>query len=171
MKTIVLSFFLSFSMLIGLAQEKTKQQIKEEQKLAKQKKVEDLLNSKDYEFIADWAYPQSGRSINLTTNPNFFRVKNDSIHSEMPFFGRAYSGVAYSNDGGGLNFKGVMKDYTMTKGKKNYIVKTEVRGTSDNYSILLTVYFDGGASLNINSNNRASISYRGEVAKTKPKTK
>ena len=43
MKTLVLSFFLSFSMLIGFAQEKTKQQIKEEKKLAKQKEVEALV--------------------------------------------------------------------------------------------------------------------------------
>lgn len=170
MKTVVLSFFLSFSMLMGFAQEKTKQQIKEEKKLAEQKKVEELLNSKDYEFVADWAYPQSGRSINLTSNSNFFRVKNDSVHSEMPFFGRAYAGVAYSG-GGGLDFKGATKDYSMTKEKKNYIIKTEVKGNSDNYSIQLTVYFDGGASLNINSNNRASISYRGMVTKTKSKTR
>jgi len=169
MKTAVLSFFLSFSMLIGFAQEKTKQQIKEEQKLAKQKKVEALIDSKEYEFVGTMAYPMRGRSIDLTTNSNFLRVKNDSIHSEMPYFGRAYAGVAYGGGSGGLDFKGVAKKYSVTKGKKNYVIKTEVRDNSDNYSIILTVYFDGGASLTISSNNRDSINYRGNLEKQKAK--
>lgn len=168
MKTVVLSFFLSFSMLMGFAQEKTKKQIKEEQNLAKQKKVEALIETKNYEFVGDWAYPQSGRSINLTSNPNYFRIKKDSVYSEMPFFGRAYSGVAYSGSGG-LDFKGEMKNYSLKKNKKDFTVKTEVKGQSDNYSIILTIYFDGGASLSINSNNRASISYRGDIAEIKTK--
>lgn len=168
MKTVVLSFFLSFSMLMGFAQEKTKQQIKEEQKLAKQKKMEELLNSKNYEFVGDWAYPQGGRSISLTTNPNYFRIKNDSIYSEMPYFGRAYSGVAYGGDGG-LKFKGIMKNYSLKSNKKNFLLNAEVKGESDNYSITLTVFFDGGASLSINSNNRASINYRGNIDKIKTK--
>lgn len=166
MKTVVLSFFLSFSMLIGFAQEKTKQQIKEEKKLAEQKKVEALLNSKDYEFVGVMAYPQRGRSIDLTTNTNYLRIKNDSVHSEMPYFGRAYGGVAYGG-GGGLSFKGIMKDYSLTKGKKNFVLKAEVKGDSDYYSITLTVFFDGGASLTISSNNRDSINYRGNVDKQK----
>src|SRR6187431_3096070 len=103
MKTLVLSFFLSFSMLIGFGQEKTKQQIKEEQKLAQQKKTEALVDSKEYEFEGDMAYPQGGRSINLTTNPNYLRFKNDSIYSEMPYFGRAYGGLPYGG-GAGLSF-------------------------------------------------------------------
>lgn len=167
MKTLVFSFFLTFSMLIGFAQEKTKQQIKEEKKLAKQKEVEVLLDSKEFEFVGDRAYPQGGRTIDLTTNSNYFRLKNDSIHSEMPFFGRAYSGVAYG--GGGFDFKGPIKDYSIEKSKKKYLIKANVRGQSDSYSILLAVFFDGGASLSINSNNRSPINYTGNIEKLKKK--
>ena len=78
------------------------------------------------------------------------------------------AGVAYGG-GGGLDFKGPIKDYSVTKGKKNYIIKAEVRDNSDNYSIILTVYFEGGASLIINSNNRNSINYRGSIEKLKVK--
>jgi hypothetical protein len=169
MKTIILSFFLSFSMLMGFAQEKTKQQIKEEQKLVKQKKVEALVDSKEYEFVATMAYLQGGRSIDMISNPNYLRFKRDSIYSEMPFFGRAYSGVAYSGGSGGLDFKGPIREYSIIKSKKNYTVKAEVRGSSDSYSIILTVFFDGTASLSINSNNRSSINYRGEIDKLKEK--
>lgn len=168
MKTLVFSFFLTFSMLIGFGQEKTKQQIKEEKKLVKQKEVEALVNSKEFEFVGDKAYPQGGRSIDLTTNANFLRFKKDSIDSEMPFFGRAYAGVGYGS-GGGLDFKGVIKDYSIEKGKKKYIIRAEVSGKSDYYTIFLTVFFEGGASLTINSNNRASINYSGNIDKLKVK--
>lgn len=168
MKTLVLSFFLSFSMLIGFGQEKSKQQIKEEQKLAKQKKVEALIDSKEFEFEGDMAYPQRGRSISLITNDNYLRFKNDSIHSEMPYFGRAYAGVAYGG-GGGLSFKGPIKEYSIKKNKKNFTIKSEVRDSSDSYKIILTVFFDGGASLTISSNNRDSINYSGDIEELKKK--
>ncbi len=168
MKTLVLSFFLSFSMLIGFAQEKTKQQLKEERKLAKQKEVDALVNFKEFEFTGVMAYPQGGRSIDLTTNSNYLRFKKDSIHSEMPYFGRAYSGVAYGGRGG-LDFKGPIRDYSISKGKKSYIIKAEVRDTSDSYTIILTVFFEGNASLSISSSNRSSINYSGNIDKLKEK--
>lgn len=169
MKSLVFSFFLTFSMLIGFAQEKTKQQIKEEQKAAKQKIIDALVESKEYEFVADMAYPQGFRNIDMTTNSNFLRFQKDTIHSEMPFFGRAYSGVAYSSNGGGLDFKGAVKDYSIKKGKKSYTIKATVKGNTDSYDVFLIVYFNGGASLSINSTNRSPITYRGEIDKLKLK--
>lgn len=164
MKTLVTTFLLFFSILFGFAQEKSKQQIKEEKKLAKQKEIEALVDSKEYEFQADMAFPQGTRSINMTTNANFLRFKKDTIHSEMPFFGRAYSGVGYGG-GGGLDFKGPIKDYSIKKGKKYYTIKADVKSDSDSYGIILIVYFDGGANLSINSINRSPISYRGNIDK------
>jgi hypothetical protein len=130
--------------------------------------MEALINSKVFEFIGDMAYPQGGRSINLTTNPNYLRFKNDSIYSEMPYFGRAYAGVAYGS-GGGLSFKGPIKEHSITKSKKNFVIKGQVKDNSDYYSVVLTVFFNGSASLVINSNNRDSISYNGEVGELKKK--
>lgn len=166
MKTVVITFFLSFSVLIGFAQEKTKKQIKEEQNAIKQKATEALVDSKEYEFQADMAYPQGTRNIDMTTNSNFLRFQKDTIHSEMPFFGRAYSGVGYGG-GGGLDFKGAIRDYSVKKGKKNYTIKANVSDNTDSYTITLTVYFSGNADLSINSSNRSPISYRGRIDKLK----
>ena len=167
MKTLIITLLFSFSMLIGFGQEKTKKQIKEEQKLAQQKKVEALIDSKEFEFEGDMAYSQGGRSISLTTNPNYLRFKNDSIDSQMPYFGRAYA-VPYGG-GGGLDFKGPVEKYSITKNKKNFTIKAEVKDNSDYYSVTLTVFFDGGASLFISSNNRDSINYRGDIEALKKK--
>lgn len=167
MKTLITTFFLSFFILTGFAQEKSRQQIKEEQKLAKQKVIDALVASKEYEFVADMAYPQGTRSISLTTNPNFLRFQKDTIHSEMPFFGRAFN-IGYGGDGG-LSFKGPIKDYSIKKGKKNYTIKASVKGNTDTYDIFLTIYFEGSANLSISSTNRSSISYRGVVDKLEEK--
>lgn len=165
MKTMMLLLFLSFSVMTGFAQEKTKKQLKEERELAKQKEIDVLIESKEFEFVANRANPQGTRSIDMTTNDNFLRLKKDTIHSEMPFFGRAYSGVGYGSSSGGLDFKGFAKDYSVKKGKKSYTIKTSVKDNSDSYTIIFNIYFDGGAYLSISSNNRSTIGYNGEIHK------
>jgi hypothetical protein len=168
MKTLFFTVFLSFSMLVCFAQEKTKQQIKEENKIAKQKEVQALIDSKKYEFVAITAYPQGMRSVNMISNPNYLRFKNDSIFSEMPYFGRAYAGVGYGGSGG-LDFKGPVQDFSITKNKKDYTIKAKVKDNSDSYTVILTVFFEGNASLTINSVHRNSINYRGSIDKLKVK--
>jgi hypothetical protein len=165
MKTILLTFFLSLTTVLCFAQEKTKKQLKAEQELVKQKEIETLIGSKEFEFVANRANPQGTRTIDMTTNTNFLRFKKDTIHSEMPFFGRAYSGVGYGSGGGGLDFKGLAKDYSIKKGKKSYIIKTDVKDNTDSYGIILEIYFNGYAYLSINSSNRSPISYNGEIHK------
>lgn len=165
MKTIMLVFIISFSVMNGFAQEKTKKELKEERELAKQKEIEVLIDSKEFEFVANRANPQGTRSIDMTTNDNFLRLKKDTIHSEMPFFGRAFSGVGYGSNSGGLNFKGLAEGYSLKKGKKNYTIKASVKDNSDSYQIILNIYFAGGAYLSISSNNRSTIGYNGEIHK------
>jgi len=164
MKSVFLFLFLSSSCLLCSAQEKTKQQLKAEKELAKQKEIETLIDSKAFEFVATTAYPQGTRSIDMISNPNYLRFKNDSIYSEMPYFGRAYAGIGYGGSGG-LDFKGNAQDFSIKKNKKEYTLKAKVRDNSGYYSVSLVVYFNGNASLTINSSNRDAINYRGAIDK------
>ena len=165
MKTLFVVVFLSLNIVTGFAQAKTKKQLKEEQKEAKQKEIALLVEPKEFKFEANMAYPQGSRSVDLTTNPNFLKFEKDSIKSEMPFFGTAYRGVGYDNGNGGLYFKGKSQKYSSVKDNKSYTIKCDVRNVNDSYSIVLTVFLAGNASLIINSNNRSSISYRGKIYK------
>jgi hypothetical protein len=165
MKTVFVVLFLSLNSVTSFAQEKTKDQLKEEQKAAKQKEIALLLESREFKFEANMAYPQGSRTVDLTTNPNFLKFEKDSINSEMPFFGTAYSGVGYNSGNGGLYFKGKEQKYSLVKDKKSYNIKCDVKDINDSYSIRLTVFFEGNASLVINSNKRSSITYRGKVYK------
>ncbi|MNQ90291.1 hypothetical protein D3C85_1056260 [compost metagenome] len=70
--------------------------------------------------------------------------------------------MPYGGDGG-IKFEGVPEDIKIEKKKKSYTVKASVKGKDDVYTLYFNIFFDGGASLSISSNNRASISYDGEI--------
>jgi hypothetical protein len=144
------------------AQEKTKKQIKEEKKLALQKEVEKLVNSKEFVFIGETAFPAGYRSVTLSTNSNYVKFHPENIESYMPYYGRTYNAGASMNDPG-LKFEGNPTEYTLETTKKDHRIKAVVKGPADNYTISLIVSFDSSASLSITSNNRNSISYNGQI--------
>jgi hypothetical protein len=164
MKTLI-SFLIMMSLLMtsAFSQEKSKKEIKEEQKLEKQKQIEAMVNSKEFVFVARYANPSGGRQVDLTTNPNYVKYNPELLDGDMPFFGRAYSGAGYGGEGG-IKFKDKPKTFTVEKGKKNFQIDAEVRGESDTYRLSLSVSFEGSASLSIISNNRGTISYQGEIS-------
>jgi hypothetical protein len=153
----------------GYSQEKSRKQLKEEGKIAQQQKIDSLINSKEFVFVASFANPQGYKTVNLASNPNFVKFYPDSISSDMPYYGRSYGSAGYGGDGG-MKFAGKANDYKITKEKKNYQISARVKGERDVYDIFLSVSFSGSASLSINCNNRSSISYNGEIsAIEKPK--
>jgi hypothetical protein len=167
MKPRITAFVIFLTVIIapGFSQE-TKELSKEDQKSEKQKQIDTLINAKEFVFVARMANPSGGRSVNLTTNPNFLKFSPDLIESEMPFFGKAYSSVGYGGDAG-MKFNGKPEVFTVEKGKKDYDIKVVVKGATDNYTMYLTVGFNGSASLSISSNNRSTISYTGEISAPK----
>jgi Domain of unknown function (DUF4251) len=170
MKNLISVLFILLVSFSCFSQESTKKQIKEAQKIEKQKQIEALVNSKQFVFTARNASPQGHKMIDLTTNPNYVEFQPDFIKSQMPFFGTAFSGVGYRSDAG-LNFEGKPEEFTIEKGKKYYQIKVVVKGGNDSYRLTLSVYFEGGATLYINSNNRSSISYSGTITAIKKEEK
>lgn len=148
------------------AQEKSKKQLKEEQKLEKQKQIALLVESKEFVIVTYRAMPQSGSVINLTTEYNV-DFHPEWIKSDLPFFGRGFSGIGYGGTDSGIKFEGKPSVYTVEKKKKNYVITAAIRGERDSYSMMLTVYFDGSATLFVTSNSRSSMSYDGDIKKFK----
>lgn len=153
---------LFFSFSNGTAQEKSKKQIKEEARSEKQKQVSILVDSKEFVFYPSSVTPQGGRNITLSDVSYAMEFHPDLIKSYLPFFGRAYSGVGYGGENG-MEFDGKPTVFTIEKTKKASIIKVNVRGQHDSFSIMLSVYSEGNAYLSVNSNNRSAISYDGEI--------
>lgn len=143
------------------AQEKTKKELKAERELKKQKEIEELIKAQKFDFEAQKVTPQGGRFIILDYNTYFVKFNPEKTTADLPFFGRAFS-VPYGGDGG-IKFEGIPENIKIENGKKSYTIKTSVKGKDDVYSLILSVFYDGNATLFINSNNRASISYEGEI--------
>ncbi|MBF4518184.1 DUF4251 domain-containing protein [Flavobacterium sp. ANB] len=155
---VVLVSFLSFE---GFAQEKSKKELKAERELQQQKEIQALLDAKDFVFDAEKLYPQSGRMINLDYNTYFLKFTFENVTCDLPFFGRGFN-VGYGSDGG-IKFKGKPENIKIEQSKKKYTMKATVQGENDVYDLFFTIFFDGGATLSVNSNNRASISYDGKI--------
>lgn len=147
------------------AQEKSKKELKAEKELQKQKAMEDLINSKDFAFEAQKAQPLGARQINLDYNTYFLKFNTTKTTCDLPFFGRAFN-VAYGGDGG-MKFEGVPENIKIEKKKKGYNITATVKGQDDVYSLYFSVFPDGGATLSVNCNNKAAISYQGVVAAPK----
>ncbi|MBK0370036.1 DUF4251 domain-containing protein [Flavobacterium agrisoli] len=158
-------FFLCVQM--NMAQEKSKKEIKAEKELQKQKEIETLVQSKTFEFDANFVQPLGRRDLNIQGEQYVVEYKPAEIKSYLPYFGRGYN-VGYGGDTG-LKFTGKPENFTIEKKKKYYLIKTTVKGENDVFNLSLSVYFQGSATLTVTSNQRDAISYTGtiEVLKTK----
>ncbi|MCC9066241.1 DUF4251 domain-containing protein [Flavobacterium piscisymbiosum] len=160
-KLSILLVLLSFLNSPVFAQEKTKKELKAEQELQKQKEIEALINSKNFIFEAQKVNTQGGRLIILDYKTYFLKFNTEKTTCDLPFFGRAFN-VAYGGDGG-IKFEGVPENIKIEKKKKSYILKATVKGKDDVYNLTFSIFFDGGATLFVSSNNKASISYTGQI--------
>lgn len=161
-KLSILFVFVAFLSIPGFAQEKTKKELKAEKELQQQKQTEALLDSRIFVFDAEKMNPMGTRTIILDYNTYSLKFNEENVVCDMPFVGRGYN-VPYGGSDGGMKFKGKPENIKYEKNKKNYTIKFTVKGQSDVYDILVTVYFNGGANVSINSNNRGAISYDGKI--------
>ncbi|WP_291528291.1 DUF4251 domain-containing protein [Bacteroides sp. UBA939] len=159
MKTIrmIFSVLLIAAICIPLLSAQTKKEKKEQ----KQQVVKELIMSEAYKIDVDRAFPTRGRSITLTS-PYSIEIRNDSVISYLPYFGRAYS-IPYGG-GDGLNFKAPLNEYQMEWNKKGTAkIKFTARNTEDNFEFSIDIYDNGLSSIHVNMKNRESINFQGEL--------
>ena len=89
-------------------------------------------------------------------------VRNDSLFSNLPYFGKAYQ-VPYGG-GKGLIFDASITHYQESQ-KKNGSrqIDVEVKNEEDTYDYHMTVFDNGSSSINVQAREREGISYSGEM--------
>ena len=136
-------------------------QSKKEKKEQKKEAVKKIIASENYKIDVQTALPMRGRSIPLTS-PYSLEIRNDSVISYLPYFGRAYS-IPYGG-GDGLNFRAPLKECSMEMDKKgNAVIEFIARNPEDRFEFRAKVYSNGSASIDVNMQNRQSISFQGEL--------
>ena len=133
---------------------------------AKEVVIKNLVDSQRYVFYAQSASPMSGRQKFLTSNYTIY-ISKDTVMSDLPFFGRAYSAPINAADGG-IKFTSINFDYKSAARKKGgWDIIIKPKDAPDVQQFTLTIYTNGTAYLNVNSTNRQSISFNGYIAKKK----
>ena len=119
------------------------------------------LEKKDYTIDVTYMNPRRGPGRALTDSYTL-TVRHDSLLSYLPYVGEAYT-VPYGG-GKALNFSAPISEYTAEPGKKERTtVRIKVENEEDNYTYTLTIFPDGGTTINVQPTQRQSISFNGEM--------
>ena len=155
MKKLIGSFLL-IVLVTGVSAQK-----KEERKEKRQKAYQEclqLIESGEFKFEAEKAYPQGGSSIDLTTNYGFIKISENKSIGDLPFFGRAYR---MDYEGEILNKK-LTRDDKKMKVTLSYEVKDK-----ETYTVIMDIFSKKSASTIIRTDSKAHISYSGQITELK----
>ena len=120
--------------------------------------VVDNLSAGNFTIDIDRMYPIRGTSQHVTNYS--VSVKDGVLDSHLPYIGQAWR-VPYGG-GHALNFKAPVGTYNVVQTRKDgYEVRIYVKTDEDQHIYLLTVFNNGRASLEVQSQNRERISYSG----------
>lgn len=124
-------------------------------------KVTNALNNRDYKIAIDRMYPMRGSSRHVTYGYSV-EVRNDTLISYLPYFGRAYN-VPYGG-GKGLNFTAPISSYQefMKRNGQRHI-EIGVTNDEDTYLYTIEVFDNGNSSVDVRARQRERISYSGNV--------
>ena len=136
-------------------------QNREERKELKEQTVKEKIESENYRIDINTAYPRRGRMIPLTSIYSV-TIRNDSVFSQLPYFGRAYS-IPYGG-GQGLMFNAPIDQYTMAMGKREAAkINFTAKSPEDQFKFRITIYSNGSSSIDVDMQNRESISFSGDL--------
>jgi len=128
--------------------------------------VKTSVERKQFIFHAQTAMSSSGRSRQLTSEYDL-RIFPDSLVSNLPYYGRAYS-VPYGSGGGAFDFTSTKFDYKATPGKKKgWDITIKIKDVNDFREFSLSLSDDGYGTLQALSNNRQPMAFNGYITEAK----
>lgn len=153
--------------VIGQSKKERKAQ-EEAKELQAYQETQDLINSNNYEFEGSWARSQRGRRIDLIGNPNYIRIKNDSVFAYLPFFGERFSGGGYDGTGA-IEVGTSLKNYRVKFNDKKKRIEVEFSANygTESYDFSLTIFGNKNGNVYVSSNQRSSMNYDGTYSEIK----
>jgi hypothetical protein len=131
------------------------------QKAEFSRKVKAALDKRAYKISINRMLPMQGASRSVSYGYSV-TVKNDSLFSYLPYFGRAYD-VPYGG-GKGLSFDAPIGHYHETQSNNgSRQIDIELKNEEDNYTYHITVFDNGSSSIDVQARKRERISYNGDI--------
>lgn len=125
-----------------------------------------LIDGQNFIFRAQSVTPQTGNMRQLSNDYYTLSITKDAVTSDLPYFGRAYSAPIDPTQGG-MQFTSKKFDYDVQDKKKKWEITIKTKDVNNATQMLLTVYDNGTAYLQVNSTNRQAISYNGVIEEKK----
>ena len=120
--------------------------------------VNDNLKAGDFRIDIDRMYPLRGGSKHVSNCS--LSLKDGVLNSHLPYIGQAWR-VPYGG-GHALNFSAEIGGYDVVRTRnEGYEVRIYVKTDEDQHVYTLTVFDNGRASLDVQSQNRERISFSG----------
>lgn len=156
------AFIILIASMLCLQANTKAQEAANDKKEDKTAEIKNLVQSKNFVFVAQYANPLGRRNIYLTSVYDV-RLSKDTLIADLPYFGRAY--VAPMNPSeGGIHFTSTKFTYTVKPKKKGgWDITLMPKDTRDVRQMFLNISQDGYASLQVTSNNRQAISFTGNI--------
>lgn len=103
-------------------------------------------------------------SINLIGIENYFKVFQNNISIELPYYGEQQISRGYNSTNVGFSVKGIPESSKIKfdSKKDKYRINYSVKGKDENLNISLVLFSNKKATININSSHRTAISYYGD---------
>ena len=123
--------------------------------------VTNALNNRDYKIAIDRMYPMRGSSRHVSFGYSV-EVRNDTLFSYLPYFGRAYN-VPYGG-GKGLNFSAPIESYRESQPKDDRRhIEISLSNDEDTYQYIIDIFTNGSANIDVIPRERDRITYYGEL--------
>jgi len=135
-------------------------------KLSEYEDLKSLISTRNFKIVNDFANTSIGGNVNIVGNTNFIKFKGDSVDIFLPFFGTRYRGSSFGNEGG-IKYKGLAKDLEIIEQSEKTRLLLEFRSSQDGEDLdfIITLYPNKKANTSVNTSERSTISYRGEISK------
>jgi hypothetical protein len=154
---------LVFMACFGISTLAVAQTANQTKKEAREGAVKKQIEGRTFTFNANFAYPLHGGQRYLTPYYDL-RLTKDSVIAFLPYFGQVYMNASLNPDDNGIMFNTVKFNYQIVPMKKGgwniTIIPSDAKYVS---KMLLEVYSNGNANLQVLSNFRDEIRFEGEI--------
>ena len=123
------------------------------------------VESKNYIFIAETASTMDGQTFQLPASQYSMRVIQDSVFATLPYYGRYFTVTRDISTAGGIEFASETSSYQSKYKKSRWQISIRPENVRSASTMMLTVFPNEMATLQVNSNDRESISFRGFILK------
>jgi hypothetical protein len=134
----------------------------QQNKKDKKAEIKQIIEARNFVFKAQTALPTAG-SVRQLTSDFDLQVTKDTIISDLPYFGRAFTPPLNPSEGP-LRFTSTNFQYMVSNKKKGgWDITITPKDLQDPRQLTMSVFENGSASVMVTSYNRQPISFNGYV--------